>query len=47
MKVFVSADIEGGHAYGIDTCWYNSNGRSPTSSLPITHTIKSLREMIE
>ena len=42
-----SADIQGGHAYGIDTCWYNPNGSEAGSSLTATYTIKLLREMIE
>ena len=41
----LSADIRGGHAYGIDTCWYNDNGRVPDSDLPITYTIMSLYEL--
>jgi 2-haloacid dehalogenase len=41
----LSADIQGGIAYGLDTCWYNPNGA--TSSLPITHTIHDLRQLLE
>jgi 2-haloacid dehalogenase len=40
----LSADIQGGLNYGLDTCWYNPNGAS--SSLPITHTIADLRELL-
>lgn len=40
----LSADIQGGLSYGLDTCWYNPNGAS--SSLRITHTIRDLRELI-
>jgi 2-haloacid dehalogenase len=40
----LSADIQGGLNYGLDTCWYNPNGAS--SSLPITHTISDLRELL-
>jgi 2-haloacid dehalogenase len=43
----LSADIQGGRDYGIDTCWYNPNGRSSTLSIPITYTINSLHELIE
>ena len=42
----LSADIQGGHAYGIDTCWYNPNGHTPDPGLPITYTINSLHETI-
>jgi 2-haloacid dehalogenase len=40
----LSADIQGGMAYGLDTCWYNPNGNS--SSLNMTHTIQDLRELL-
>jgi YjjG family noncanonical pyrimidine nucleotidase len=41
----LSADIQGGHAYGIDTCWYNPNGSESNLSIPITYTITSLHEL--
>jgi putative hydrolase of the HAD superfamily len=40
----LSADIQGGINYGLDTCWYNPSGGS--SSLPITHTIHDLRDSL-
>lgn len=40
----LSADIRGGHDYGIDTCWYNPHGRSSNPDLPITFIIESLHE---
>ena len=43
----LSADIRGGHAYGIDTCWLNANGRSSDLGIPITHEIVSLYEMLD
>jgi YjjG family noncanonical pyrimidine nucleotidase len=43
----LSADIQGGHAYGIDTCWYNPNGHAAGPGQPITYVIKSLRELKE
>lgn len=43
----LSADIRGGHAHGIDTCWYNPNGRSSDLGIPITYEISSLYEMLE
>jgi 2-haloacid dehalogenase len=42
----LSADIAGGHAYGIDTCWYNPDGQAPALDIPFTYTISSLREMV-
>jgi 2-haloacid dehalogenase len=41
----LSADIQGGIAYGLDTCWYTPNGAG--SSLNITHTIHDLRQLLE
>jgi 2-haloacid dehalogenase len=41
----LSADIQGGINYGLDTCWYNPV--KVGSSLPITHTIHDLRQLLE
>jgi 2-haloacid dehalogenase len=41
----LSADIQGGINYGLETCWYNPSKAS--SSLPITHTIHDLRQLLE
>ncbi len=41
----LSADIGGGIAYDLDTCWYNPARAS--SSLAITHTIHDLRHLLE
>ena len=41
----LSSDIRGGLDYGIDTCWYNPQGKS--TDLPITYQITRLRELIE
>jgi 2-haloacid dehalogenase len=41
----LSADIQGGLNYGLDTCWYNPNKLD--SSLTITHTIHDLRDLLE
>ncbi|MGL4610301.1 MAG: YjjG family noncanonical pyrimidine nucleotidase [Trueperaceae bacterium] len=38
-----SADISGGHAYGLDTCWYAPTGER--SDLP-TYTIHDLRQLL-
>lgn len=40
----LSADMQGGVDYGIDTCWYNPAGAS--SDLPITYEISHLRELL-
>lgn len=41
----LSADIQGGINYGLETCWYNPI--KVGSSLPITHTIHDLRQLLE
>lgn len=39
----LTSDIKGAINYGIDTCWFNPNGK--TSDLNITFTIKSIDEV--
>lgn len=39
----LSSDMAGGINYGIDTCWYNPNGK--TTDLPITYEIKALNQL--
>lgn len=41
----LSSDMAGGVNYGIDTCWFNPNGK--TTDLPITYKIKTLRQLHE
>jgi 2-haloacid dehalogenase len=41
----LSADIQGGINYGLDTCWYNPDKKS--SSLSITYAVHDLRELLE
>jgi len=42
----LSSDIAGGHAYGIDTCWYNPK-QLPAPSHPVpTHTITQLEQLL-
>jgi YjjG family noncanonical pyrimidine nucleotidase len=43
----LSADISGGHAAGIDTCWYNPKRASDKGSLRPTYEIGSLIELLE
>ena len=38
----LTSDIVGGINYGIDTCWYNPNGRQADPTMLITHEIKQL-----
>lgn len=41
----LTADIRGGAAYGIDTCWYNPKGKSVLLDCPPTHTVATLDEI--
>jgi YjjG family noncanonical pyrimidine nucleotidase len=43
----LSADVAGGHASGIDTCWYNPKRASDKGSLRPTYEIGSLIELLE
>jgi YjjG family noncanonical pyrimidine nucleotidase len=40
----LSADMQGGLDYGIDTCWYNPQGK--TTELAVTYRIAQLKELI-
>ncbi|MCP4356826.1 MAG: noncanonical pyrimidine nucleotidase, YjjG family [Chloroflexi bacterium] len=41
----LTSDMQGGHDYGIDTCWFNPNGKT-RNGLPLTFEIKHLSELI-
>jgi 2-haloacid dehalogenase len=43
----LTSDMEGGHRYGIDTCWYNPTDQSQSVGLEITYQIRSLRELAD
>jgi 2-haloacid dehalogenase len=40
------SDILGGQKYGIDTCWYNTNGNSLNAGIKATYEIKDLKDLI-
>lgn len=42
-----SADIAGGVAAGIDTCWFNSNGKHKTQPIEPTYEIAHLSNLLE
>ncbi len=42
-----SADIAGGVAAGIDTCWFNSNGKRKTQPIEPTYEIAHLPHLLE
>ena len=43
----LTSDMRGGVAFGLDTCWYNPKGLSPTEDLAgrITYTVKEHKEI--
>ncbi|MCC3380657.1 YjjG family noncanonical pyrimidine nucleotidase [Paenibacillus farraposensis] len=41
----LTSDIQGGHQYGIDTCWFNPGGKTNTSGVQPTYEIKNLMEL--
>jgi 2-haloacid dehalogenase len=43
----LSSDMKGGVDYGIDTCWYNANGKQFPNGLPITYEINQLMQLID
>jgi YjjG family noncanonical pyrimidine nucleotidase len=43
----LSSDMKGGANYGIDTCWYNPNGKVAGPDDQITHQITKLAELLD
>ncbi len=43
----LSSDIKGGADYGIDTCWYNPNGKTAGPEDRITYEIKALADLLD
>ena len=43
----LSSDIKGGNNAGIDTCWFNPNGKPLLDGYNVTYQIKSLYEIID
>ena len=41
----LSSDILGGVQSGIDTCWFNPEGKTTPTTMPITYTISSLSQL--
>jgi 2-haloacid dehalogenase len=42
----LSSDMAGGMNYGIDTCWFNPEGRAQDGLVGITHDIRRLAELM-
>ena len=43
----LTSDIQGGHDYGIDTCWYNRHTATRPDLPTITHEIAALGDLVE
>ena len=41
----LTSDMQGGHNYGVDTCWFNPGGSEAPDHLNITHQVQSLAEL--
>jgi 2-haloacid dehalogenase len=41
----LSSDIRGGINAGLDTCWFNPNGKEAPPDMRITYTIRRLCEL--
>ncbi len=42
----LSSDIQGGHDYGIDTCWFNPGRKARALDLPIRYEIAHLSDLL-
>jgi 2-haloacid dehalogenase len=42
----LSADIQGGNAFGLATCWFNPSGLEPDPRWPARYTIRDLHEVL-
>ena len=43
----LTSDIKGGINFGLDTCWFNPNGKARPEEMEITYEIKSLDEIYD
>lgn len=41
----LSSDMLGGFRFGIDTCWFNTDGKPRDPDIPVTHEIRELSEI--
>jgi len=39
------SDIQGGNAFGVDTCWFNPQGKPPDPRYPATFTVQTLTQV--
>lgn len=43
----LTSDMRGGVAYGLDTCWYNPEGRPRHPDVPVRYEIRDLRQLVD
>lgn len=43
----LSSDMKGGIAFGIDTCWFNPNGKKAPEGMDMTYTVSSFDDIRE
>lgn len=43
----LTSDMQGGSAYGIDTCWFNPNGEKKPNDLHVTYEIRHLPDLLD
>ena len=43
----LTSDIKGGINAGIDTCWYNPEGKEAPADMTITYTVRDLAEILD
>ncbi|MCB0012009.1 MAG: YjjG family noncanonical pyrimidine nucleotidase [Anaerolineales bacterium] len=41
----LTSDMRGGQNYGVDTCWFNPEGKAAPADLAITYEVRSLGEL--
>ena len=43
----LTSDIQGGNAYGLDTCWFNPQGKPADPRIPARYEIRALPQLLE
>ncbi len=43
----LTSDIQGGNAYGLDTCWYNPLGKPADPLIPARYEIRALAQLLD
>ncbi len=43
----LTSDIQGGNAYGLDTCWFNPQGKPADPRIPARYEIRALPQLLD